>query len=113
MINAYYKTKFGTVYTNYNGKPCQVGIYGGNCLCVFVYKFKDQKTGKMMESLVNLYHNKEHITNQIKEYGNLFITPGYIKNIRLNTYYKESMTLAKYFAQEKHTVTLFYKEPKK
>jgi len=113
MIHAYYNAKIGTVFTNYFDKPMQVGIYRSNCLCAFVWRGRDEKTGEKIANLVNFYSDKKHIENQIKANGDLYITPGDITSIRLNTYYKESMVLAKYFTQEHHTVTLFYKEPKK
>lgn len=87
-----------------------MNIFGGNALCIFTQWYKDEKTGKTMEQLLSFYNDESHMKNIIKEYGRL--TPvNNISSIRLNTYFKETWTLAKYLSKW-YNITLYYKEPK-
>lgn len=58
-----------------------------------------------------------HMKRCLKEYktGGGFeeLFAGKLRNIRLNTYYKEMQTLARYMTRDGLTVQCYYKEPKK
>lgn len=111
MLRWYYRHRIGDAYVKCDdGKVRRANIFGGNALCIFTQWFKDEKTGKKMERLLNFYNDEKHIERIIKNTGKL--TPiDDITSIRLNTYYKESLILAKYLSRW-YKVTLYYKEPK-
>lgn len=111
MLRWYYKHHIGDVYVRCgDGKVRVCGIFGGNALCTFVHKFMDEKTGKKMVRMLNFYNDEQHIKNIIKNAGRLDPVDD-ITSIRLNSYFKEAFTLAKYLCKW-HKVTLYYKEPK-
>ena len=113
MIRWYYNHRIGDIYARcLDGKVRKSNIFGGNCLCVFTQWYKDEKTGKTMEQLLTCYFDEKHIKNIMKERKTLEPVRD-ITAIRLNTYYKEAMILAKYFTQSGYKVTMYYKEPKK
>ena len=68
-----------------------------------------------VHQLIAFFANEQHIKNCVKEYKTgVFerIFWGKLKNIRLNTYYKEMQTLAKYMTHDGLTVQCYYKEPR-
>lgn len=112
-VRWYYSHRIGDIYARCgDGKVRRANIFGGNCLCVFTQWFKDEKTGRKMEQFISFYNDEGVCKSLMKKYGRLDPVSD-ITSIRLNTYYKEAMILAKYFAKSKYVVTLFYKEPKK
>lgn len=111
MLRWYYKQRIGDIYARCgDGKVRRCNIFGGNCLCVVTQWYKDEKTGKTMERLLSFFADEQHIKNIIKK-ENALSPVRDITSIRLNTYYKEAMILAKYLCKW-HKVTLYYKEPK-
>lgn len=114
MLQWYYNQEIGSINVKSSDgtKSYKLGIFGGNCLCVIVYKYKDEESGKMMAQLINFYIDESHIKNIVKEYKRLDPAEN-IVSVKLNTYYKQSFILAKYLAKSGHKVTLYYKEPKK
>ena len=112
MLRWYYKMRIGTIYVPISKRViARVNIFGGNCLCVFTQWYTDEKTGKQMESLMSFYIDENHLKRYVKN-GNKALPVNSCSSIHLNTYYKESFTLAKYFTKEGHKVTMYYKEPK-
>lgn len=112
MLRWYYKMRIGTIYVTISKKVfARVNIFGGNCLCAFTQWYTDKETGKTMESLISFYLDEQHLKRCLKN-GMTAAPCNGITKIRLNTYYKESWTLAKYFTKEGHKVELYYKEPK-
>lgn len=112
MLHWYYNYRIGDIYVKCNNKVCRVNIFGGNALCIFTYWYKDDKTGKTMEQMLNFYVDEQHIKNILKKYKRLEPVDD-ITSIRLNLYYKEASILLKYFVKEGYKVTCYYKEPKK
>ena len=112
MLNWYYKMRIGTIYVPISKRViARVNIFGGNCLCVFTLWYTDEKTGKQMERLMSFFIDENHLKRYVKN-GNKVLPVKSCSSIHLNTYYKESFTLAKYFTKEGHKVTMYYKEPK-
>ena len=89
---------------------------GGNCLAVFIHERKMEewetgyKRGRVIHSLYLFYNDARHIERIIKQFGDMLDDE--VVSVRLNTYYKESFTLARYMTRCGHKVTLYYKEPK-
>lgn len=113
MLRWYYNHKVGYINAkSRDGKSYKLNIFGGNCLCVITYIYKQVETGRRMEQLVNFYVDESHIKNIIKEYKTLNPVEN-IKSVYLNTYYKQSFILAKHLSKSGHKVVLYYEEPKK
>lgn len=112
MIHWYHERRIGYIYTYQNGRTSMANIFGGNCLCVFTYFFKDKKTGKQMESFTSFLGDEQHIKNCVKDGWDICPYVN-VRSIRLNLYYKEAQILAKYFTMQGHKVVCYYKEPKK
>jgi len=102
----------------YNKFPIQ--IRQGNCLAVFlhIYRQKEPKDPKRpyVHQLVSFFDDERHLKNCLKDYekdafGGLF--SGELRNIKLNIYYKDMLTLAKYMTRDGLKVTCYYKEPQK
>ena len=115
MLNWYYKHRIGTAYCVWNNdgkkKTYQVNIFGGNALCIFTFWYKDEKTGKTMERLLNFYADKGHV-NRIMKNEPDYVPIDNLVSGRLNLYYKESLFLAEHFAKMKGIkVSVYYKVP--
>ena len=98
----------------------RIQIRQGNCMAVFLYIYKQDppKDPKRpwVHRLVCFFDDERHLKNCMKDYTkDAFkgIFSGELRNIKLNIYYKEMMTLAKYMAKDGLKVTCYYKEPKK
>ena len=112
MLRWYYKHRIGDVYARCtDGKVRKCNIFGGNCLCVFTQFFKDEKTGKDMEQMLNFFLDENHLKRVMKNHGSIEPVSN-ITCIRLNTFYKEAFVLAKYFTKSGYKVTMYYKEQK-
>ena len=105
--------------TVYNEYPIQ--IRDGNCLAIFLHIYKQEKpedpSRPWVHQLQSFIIDEQHLKNIIKDRkeGNVFeyILNGKPKNIRLNIYYKDMLTLAKYMTRDGLKVTCYYKEPQK
>ena len=105
--------------TVYNKYPIQ--IRDGNCMAIFLHIYKQEKPEDperpWVHSLQSVIIDEQHLKNVIKDRkeGSVFeyILNGKLKNIRLNIYYKNMLTLAKYMTRDGLKVTCYYKEPKK
>ena len=112
-----------SVYWNWNNKlgsiecenGCILSVYQGNCLCVILKETlkKDEKHYQFNTFFSDISHLKKCI-GLIKINGaqkdNLFAHIW--KKWKLNTYYKESLLLAKYLTQAGYPVELYYEEVK-
>ena len=113
-VNWLWKDKMGSITYHYGDHdPFQVNVYKGNCLCVLIYEYEEN--GKAMYSFNNFFHDLTHLKKCIglmKDYN------GELKNIfkgewlkwRLNTYFKDSMNIAKCLTQAGFPVELYYEE---
>lgn len=104
-----------TVYDKY---PIQ--IRDGNCMAIFLHIYKQEKPEDpkrpWIHQLQSFLIDEDHLKNVIKaRKQNVFeyILNGKIQNIRLNIYYKDMLTLARYMTRDGLKVTCYYKEPKK
>lgn len=115
-VNWLWKNKIGTIRWTEGGKTFNVNVYQGNCLCVFTYNYVSN--GRKVYDFCGFMNDEQHLKRCIglaKDYD------GSLKNIyegiwgkwKLNTYYKESLTLAKWLTKAGFIVELFYKEAKK
>lgn len=89
-----------------DGGYCDCKILGGNALAIIVTEVDNWCY------LAGFFGDEEHL------YRCLGLKEGYTqdlydgsKNIRLNTYYKESITLLKAFNKAGHEVTTYYEKP--
>lgn len=104
-----------TVYDRY---PIQ--IRDGNCMAIFLYVYKQDEPENpdipWVHSLQSFLVDEQHLKNFIRDRkSNVFeyILNGKLKNIKLNIYYKDMLTLAKYMTRDGLKVSCYYKEPKK
>lgn len=105
--------------TVYNKFPIQIRY--GNCLAIFLHIYKKENPENperpWVHQLQSFIIDEDHLKNVIKarKDGNVFeyILNGKPKNIRLNIYYKDMLTLARYMTRDGLRVTCYYKEPKK
>lgn len=91
-------------------KDYKLRIVAGNCLAVVNYYYTDQNTGAKMVQLYTFFEDAAHIRRILKNNGSLFSSE--VKSIKLNLYYKESVTLCKLFTMAGYKVTAYYKESK-
>lgn len=94
-------------------------IRQGNCLAVLLYVRKSTEEeleknpeGKWYHQLWSFYVDDQHLKNILKNEGDVLFGEK-VTSISLNLYYKENLTLLKYFTKSGHKVTCYYKEPKK
>lgn len=105
-----------TVYNKFD-----IQIRASNCLmcAIEVHKVDNPANPKMCwrHTLVSFFADEQHLKNCRKDYkeGCFFtgLFSGELRNIKLNIYYKEMLTLAKYMTRDGLKVTCYYKEPKK
>lgn len=111
-----WKNKMGSIqWKTLNGEKIKVNVYQGNCLCVMIHNFK--KNGKALYEFCGFFNDESHLKKCIglsKDYN------GEIKNIykdewlkwKLNTYFKQTLTLAKLLTKAGFKVELYYEEVK-
>ena len=113
-VNWLWKDKMGSIqWKGRNGKKTTVNVYQGNCLCVMIHTYKSE--GKELYDFCGFFNDEGHLKRCIglaKNYD------GTTSNIykdewvqwRLNTYYKQSIAIAKLLVQAGFPVLLYYKE---
>lgn len=115
MAIRYYAQSIGSVTIKNGDKKYKVEIRQGNCLAVFIAVSKNPNaTGKddaYIHTLFRFFADEQHIKTMMKLNYPLFGNTE-VAEVKLNTYYKESLTLCKYLPKAGYKVTLFYKEPK-
>lgn len=117
MLNVNYNIEYGVIhYTQRSDlKRFTIKIHWANALCAFIYHYKTDD-GKKLAQLVSFFADEQHLKNCEKSWNGDSL--GFISDvgigitIRLNVYYKESMTLLKHFTKAGYKVTCYYKEPK-
>lgn len=115
-VNWYWKDKMGSLMYKYRDhEPYQVTVYKGNCLCVLVYEYEEN--GKPMYSFNNYFNDIIHLKKCVGlmkdhkgEFRNLF-KDEWVK-WRLNTFFKDNLSIAKVLAQAGYPVELYYEEVK-
>ena len=112
----YNGTKLGELVIRQNGKRFKIEIRQGNCLAVFVHirKLKEgdegYKRGMYRHTLYMFFGDETHLKRCCKEMkGDLFGDE--VVSVKLNIYYKESMTLLKYMARCGYRTEAYYKKP--
>ncbi len=100
----------------YNKFPIQ--IRDGNCMAIFLHIFKQEKPEaperQYRHDLIMFFADEQHLKRCLKAggekrtFGDLFW--GKLTNIKLNIYYKNMLTLAKYMTRDGLKVTCYYKE---
>lgn len=112
MVRWDWNRKLGTCkWFCYDGKTTKVDIYVGNCLGVFIKNFKDAETKKDMYKFMTFFCDEKHLKRclgLVKGYEDCM--KDMIKSIKLNTYYKDGLVLAKWFARSGYKVELYYKD---
>lgn len=115
-VNWLWKNKMGSIqWKNIDGKKITVEVYQGNCLCVMIHTFK--KDGKELYEFYGFFNDENHLKRCI---GLLKNYDGTICNLykdewikwKLNTYYKQSFTIANLLTKAGFAVELYYKEIK-
>lgn len=104
-----------TVYDKY-----KIQIRESNCMAVFLHIYKQDKPDDpkrpWVHQLQSFIVDEDHLKNVIKKRkeGEVFeyILNGKLRDIRLNIYYKEMQTLAKYMARDGLEVKVYYEKPK-
>lgn len=88
----------------------KMNIYEANCLCAVIYEFENEE-GKKQYQFYSFFSDLEHLKRCLKD-G--ILTNGADKwlKVKLNTFYKDSLKIAKELSKAKIKVELYYKEPK-
>lgn len=111
-VNWLWKNKMGEITCNRKGVGnYKLSVYSGNCMCVMVYHYKEN--GEPYYTPHGFFNDAEHLKKCLglvlgheNIYGNEW------KKWKLNTYFKDSMTLAKLLTKAGYKVELYYKEIK-
>ena len=104
--------------TVYNRYPIQIRY--GNCMAIFIHVYKEENPKDpercWVHSLQSFIIDEQHLKNTVRKRKKdvfEYILSGKLRNIKLNIYYKDMQTLAKYMARDGLKVTCYYKEPRK
>ena len=118
-LNIYDKMGEMVIAQTQNGekKKFTIGIYTCNALAAFVCDnyWTDTETGKKHHErlLYSFLLDKEHAKAIIKKEGTLFYLPyDEVVSIKLNTFYKDAITLLKIITKCGYKVTAYYEEIK-
>lgn len=90
-------------------------IYAANCLFAVISEWYDSEKAQDMYSVHYFINDTDHLKRclglkknsdgeKFDMYADCFVS------MRLNTFFKESVTIAKLFARAGHEVTLYYEE---
>lgn len=113
-VNWYWDRKMGVITIEQRGNKHKINLYKANCLGALIYEYKDTETKKNMYQFFGFWNNEEHLKRCLgldKKYPDNIHTD--FKKAKLNTYYKDSLIIAKNLVKAKIKVELYYKEPKK
>ena len=115
-VNWLWKDKMGSIqWKNRMDEEFTVSVFKGNCLCVMIYEYKENE--KDLYDFFGFFNDDSHLKKCI---GLMKDYEGAMKNIyenewlswKLNTYYKEAFTLAKWLTKAGYPVELYYEEIK-
>lgn len=107
-------------------KRFKLNIYRANCVGAVIYEWKqkDEETGKVhdMYQFWGYWNDLNHLKRCIGlikdysgNYSNLYNGSVYSDKwvkLKLNTYYREMLTVARLVAKAGYKVEIYYKEPK-
>lgn len=106
----YTKDKMGELTIKQHGKKFKIQIRRGNCLAVFIYVARNpESTGKhdrYLHGLYSFFADTQHMRNMAKDCG---LFGDEVVSVKLNTFYKESLTMLPYFTKAGYKVTCYYK----
>ncbi len=109
-----WEQKMGSIqWKNLNGKNITVNVYQSNCLCTMIHTYK--KDGKILYEYCGHFEDINHLKRCIGLSKNYVGTKkNGFKNAwtkwKLNTYYKESFSIARQLVKAGFKVELYYKE---
>ena len=118
MLRVDYRIEYGVIKVrqerNDGSKVFTIKIHWANALCAFIHHRVDEE-GTKWADLVSWFADEGHLKRFANECDGdcLAFLYGDIVSVKLNLYYKESMTLLKHIVKSGHKVTCYYKEPKK
>lgn len=116
MALRYSGTTIGRLTLVQNGNKFPIQIRQSNCLAAFLHIYKEENPENpelpWRHNLLCFFVDEPHLKRCLKDGDFESIFWGKLKNIRLNIYYKEMITLAKYLTKDGYKVTCYYKEPK-
>lgn len=95
--------------------PIQIRL--SNVLMCAVHNFKEENPKDperpWITELILFFMDQTHLKRCLKEGDFEYWFSGKLRNIKLNLYYKDAQTIAKYMTQTGLSVKCYYKEPKK
>lgn len=89
-----------------------VNLYAANCLLCGIHLYKDEQTKKTMYDLQLLANDAENLRNTLKRHDGRLFDYYDVTSIELNTFFNDSVTIAKILVKFGYKVTLYYKEIK-
>lgn len=96
----------------------KVNLYHANCLCAGIYEYKDPESDKTLYQVYSFFLDVNHMKRCLGLTNNTYnLFDGkngcdkWVK-IKLNTYYKECMTMAPILTKAGFKVELYYKVPR-
>lgn len=112
-VNWLWKDKMGSLVWSENGSHLKVNIYDANCLCALIRTYTDDN--RDVYDFYTFFNDITHLKKCIglaKDYRGLLDNMFKDKwsNIRLNTYFKQSVQIAKWLTKAGFEVTLYYEE---
>lgn len=116
-VNWNWKQKKGVIYwKTFKGIKAKVNLYNANCLGALINEFKDKETEERMYEFIGYWNDELHLKDCLgltKQFKGKNLYKDTITKIKLNTYYKDWIKIARNFAKSGIKVELYYKEPKK
>lgn len=104
MAVTFNKNLMGKMTIKQNDQTFDIEIHQGNCLAVFIYKYKNE-LGENMCGLYSFFADEEHIKNIVKNENRVFFDD--VVCISLNCRYKECLKMLKHIVKF-HQVTCYY-----
>ena len=98
-----------------NSKKYKCSLYCANCLGAIIYEWYDKEEKTRKYQFMGWWSDVKHLKNLLglsKEYKNDCYYKKRVDKIRLNTFYKDSIEIAKLFAKAHIKVELYYSEVK-
>lgn len=110
-VNWLWKDKMGEISCQRGERKYKLNVYSGNCMCVMVYHYTEN--GEPYYMCHGFFNDAEHLKKclgLVQGHDNIYEKEW--KKWKLNTYFKDSLTLAKLLTQAGYKVELYYKEIK-
>lgn len=111
-VNWQWKDKMGEITCNREGVgKFKLSVYSGNCMCVMVYNYKEK--GQKYYICHGFFNDETHLKKCL---GLVDGCENIYKNEwvkwKLNTYFRDSLKLAKWLTKAGFKVELYYEEIK-